>query len=1024
MPLHPQAVPVNFSRGLDTKTDAYQVQLGNFLVLNNAIFTKGGLLQKRNGFKQLTPFPTIGYTTVTTLNGNLTALGSSVAAFNPATDNWVSTGSYTPLQLNTLPLVRNSLNQTQADSVVSPNGQVCTVYTEQVSSGSFRYLYVIANAETGQVVVEPTLIPAASGGTITGSPRVFMLQSYFVIVFTNEVSATYHLQYICIPSTNPSAATLPADIADAYQPASTVAWDGVVYEQNLFIAYNTTSPSQEIAVTYLSASAAIIGGPPATPAQIIGAADDATMMSLCVDASTGWVYIAFYNASASYYYVAAVDDNLILKLAPQAITTNSTTLLNLATTAQNGVCTVVAEVENTYSYGSPQAETNYLTKVNVTMSSTGTPSAMVRSVGLASKAFLMNNDMYVLATYSSPFQPTYFLINATLSTEANPIVVAKLAYENGGGYLATGLPNVTITGDIAQIAYLYKDLVQALSVQNNSQQLTTGGVYAQTGANLVTFTFTDQNIASAEIAQNLQLGGGFLWNYDGYLPVENNFFLYPDNVLAVGSGTSGSMSAQQYYYQVTYEWSDNKGNIYRSAPSIPATITLTSDTSVLLNIPTLRLTYKIANQLKIVIYRWSVQQPNYYQVTSITSPTLNNPSVDSISYTDTQSDAEILGNNLIYTTGGVLEDISAPATNIMTLFDTRLWMVDAEDPNLLWYSKQVIENVPVEMSDLLTYYVAPTTGAQGSTGPITALAPMDDKLIVFKEDALYYINGSGPDNTGSNSQYSPAAVFISGAVGCTNSESIVLTPSGLMFQTDKGIWLLGRDLSTSYIGAPVEAFNSYDVTSANVIPGTNQVRFGLNTNVILMYDYYYQQWGTFNTPQATSSTLYEGMHTLLSTTGLVYQESAGQYLDGSTPVTLNFQTSWIQLTGLQGFQRAYEVYILGTYITPHKLNVQVAYDYNNSPTQNDLIVPDNYAGNWGSQAAWGTGGNWGGPGSLEQWRVFFQQERCQVVSLIVNEVYDSSFGVPAGEGLTLSGMNFVIGVNKAWPMLAPSRQVG
>ena len=363
-------------------------------------------------------------------------------------------------------------------------------------------------------------------------------------------------------------------------------------------------------------------------------------------------------------------------------------------------------------------------------------------------------------------------------------------------------------------------------------------------------------------------------------------------------------------------------------------------------------------------------------------------------------------------------------TNIMSLFDTRFWMVDAEDPNLLWYSKQVIENVPVEMSDLLTFYVAPTTGAQGSTGPITALAPMDDKLIIFKQDALYYINGSGPDNTGSNSQYSPSAVFISGAVGCTNAPSIVLTPSGLMFQSDKGIWLLGRDLSTQYIGAPVEAFNSYDVTSANVIPATNQVRFGLNTNVMLMYDYYYQQWGTFSAPSASSSTLYEGLHTLLSTTGLVYQETPGQYLDGSTPVTLNFQTSWIQLTGLQGFQRAYEVYILGTYITPHKLNVQVAYDYNNSPTQNDLIQPDNYAGNWGSQAAWGTGGNWGGPGNLEQWRVFFQQERCQAISLIVNEAYDPSFGVPAGEGITLSGMNFIIGVNKAWPMLAPSQQVG
>ena len=193
-----------------------------------------------------------------------------------------------------------------------------------------------------------------------------------------------------------------------------------------------------------------------------------------------------------------------------------------------------------------------------------------------------------------------------------------------------------------------------------------------------------------------------------YLPVEQNFFLYPDSIEVAGSGTSGSMSAQQYYYQATYEWTDNQGNAYRSAPSIPVTVTLTSDTSVLINIPTLRLTYKTANPVKTVIYRWSVAQQVYYQVTSITAPLLNNTTVDQVSYTDTASDATILGNNIIYTNGGVVEDTNGPASNIFTLFDTRFWLVDAEDPNLLWFSKQVIENTPVEMSDLFTFYVAPT----------------------------------------------------------------------------------------------------------------------------------------------------------------------------------------------------------------------------------------------------------------------------------------------------------------------------
>ena len=146
--------------------------------------------------------------------------------------------------------------------------------------------------------------------------------------------------------------------------------------------------------------------------------------------------------------------------------------------------------------------------------------------------------------------------------------------------------------------------------------------------------------------------------------------------------------------------------------------------------------------------------------------------MDYVTITDTLPDNQIVGNALIYTTGSVVEDIAAPASTASALFNNRLWLVDAEDQNLLWFSKQVIEAVPVEMSDLLTLYVAPTSGAQGSTGVITALAPMDDKLIIFKRDAIYYINGTGPDNTGANSQYSDP-IFITSAVGCNNPSSIV-----------------------------------------------------------------------------------------------------------------------------------------------------------------------------------------------------------------------------------------------------------
>ena len=359
----------------------------------------------------------------------------------------------------------------------------------------------------------------------------------------------------------------------------------------------------------------------------------------------------------------------------------------------------------------------------------------------------------------------------------------------------------------------------------------------------------------------------------------------------------------------------------------------------------------------------------------------------------------------------------------MALFDNRLWLVDSEDKNLLWFSKQVIENTPVEMSDLLTMFIAPTTGAEQSTGPVTALWPLDDKLIIFKENAILYINGTGPDNTGANNQYSQP-IFITSTVGCTNQNSIVFTPNGLLFQSNKGIWLLGRDLNSQYIGAPVEEFNSSLVQSAVNVPETNQVRFTLNTGETLMYDYYYDQWGTFVGVPAVSSCIYNGLHTIINKLGAVYQELFESYLDGSNPVLINFVTGWFALAGLQGYQRAYFFYLLGQYLTPHKLQLGIAYDYQDSPSQVSLITPTNGSSNYGLSGPYGQSSPYGGPGNVEQWRVFLTRQRCQAFQIHLQEVYDPSMGIPAGAGLTLSGLNLIIGAKNSFRPIRAANSIG
>lgn len=1005
MALPKQNVNINFSQGMDTKSDPKQVPIGKFRRLVNSVFGTTGLLKKRNGFPQITEIPVDTSTSITTFNGNLLAIGQTVQAFSEDSARWINSGKIQPIELEVKPMVRSSSSQRTVDTAVSSNNLACNVWLD---SDATCY-YQIVESETGQIVVSYHALPATAA-----FPRVFNLGRYFIITFLATVSAATHLRYIAIPINNPTNPSSAADLSSVVS-ALTAGYDGYVANNSLYVAYDANDMGGAVRVTYIDSSLNIHN-------TIAIAGHISELMSVTADTSqsTPVIWITSWDSGTTDAYSTALTGQLIEILAPTK-TISSTSLKCLTSAAVSGVLRLFAEVNNTYSY-SPNAVTDYIQTVTCTEAGVvGSPSIILRGVGLFSKAFYFPQTslMYMLASYGQAYQPTYFLI------DQNGNVIAKLAYSNGAGYVINQvLPGVNINGEFIQIGYLIKDLLVSV---NKSQGVTNvAGTYSQTGINLVTFDFNN-NSNTQEIGNNLNLTGGFLWAYDGVKPVEQGFHVWPEDITATGSTSGGSMSNQSYFYQITYEWTDAQGNLFRSAPSIPtaATVASGSSGSVVLKIPTLRLTYKITpNRVRIVIYRWSTAQQSYYQVTSITSPTMNNPSVDSISYTDTLADSSILGNVLLYTTGGVVENVAAPALIDVSLFKNRLLGISAEDRNLVWYSKQVIEGTPVEMSDLFTFFVAPTTGAQGSTGDLVCASSMDDKAILFKDNAIYYFTGNGPDNTGANNDFSEP-IFITSTVGCNNKKSIVFIPQGLMFESDKGIWLLTRDLGTQYIGADVEEFNGDTIKSAVNVPGTTQVRFTLTSGTVLMYDYFYNQWGVFEGIEATSSTLYTGLHTYLNRFGQVFRELPNTYFDGSRPTLMSFTTGWINLAGLQGYERAYFFYLLGEFLSPHKIQLEIAYDYAPYPSQSLIITPENYNAPYGGDEVYGQSTPYGGSPTLEQWRIFFQQQRCQAFQITFKEIFDSSYTTSNNnKGLTVSGLNLVFGIKKGWKTIMSKNTAG
>lgn len=1001
MPVEKQGFNIPFGQGIDQKTDPNQVSAGKFLVLENAQFNKGGLLEKRNGFGALTTLPEDSdATTLTTLNDGLIATGSSLQAYSPETNQWLNRGLVQPVKLDVVSLNKNSGSQLAPDAVIASNGLVCSVFTESGTA-----YYQVSEYSTGQTIVSQTALPATAA-----CPRVFLLGRNFVVTYLATIAGTPHLQYIAVPISKPTAPSAAVDISTQVSSIS-AAYDAVVANDTLFMAWDGSDLGGAIRTTFFTSTLAQ-GNTNVTATYF------ANRLSVTADtsASTPVVWISWWETTNNDGYVMAKSQILGTVLAPTKII-NNVDVENLTTSATDGMLHVYYEVVNVYSYVS--VRTDYISQLSVTQSGTiSATTVLLRSVGLASKSFYYNGTRYLLVEYGEAFQPTYFLIDE----DAN--IILKLAYSNGGALPATQvLPQVTLINSTLCVPYTFKDIL--VSVNKEVDAPSVGGIYSQTGINLAKIQINVTGQLSADIASNLHLTGGILWQYDAVKPVEHGFHLWPEEVFASTSGAGGLITAQEYFYAFTYEWTDAQGNLHRSAPSIPLNITTTGATSTnTLKVPTLRLTYKTgANKVRIVGYRWSTAQPVFYQFTSISSPTLNNTTADSVTITDALADSSILGNTILYTTGGVLENIGAPANTGSALYRNRLMLIDAEDQNLLWYSKQVLSGTPVEFTDLQTIYVAPTASTQAPTGPIKVITAMDDKLIVFKKNAIYYITGNGPDATGAQNDFSEP-VFITSVVGCENPNSVAFIPQGIMFESAKGIWLLGRDLSTTYIGDAVDDYMDVHVKAALTIPGTNEVRFTMEDGVTLAYDYFYQQWCSYTGISGISATIFQGLHTYLNQYGQVRQETPGLFLDGSNPVLMRFKTAWLKLTNLQGFQRAYFFYFLGKFLSPHKLDIKLSYDYDSAYAQATLITPNNTISEYGDDVYYGSGSPYGGTASLEQWRIFFDRQKCQAIQITVDELYDPSQGIAAGAGFTMSGINMVLGGKLTFPKLPAKQAAG
>ncbi len=493
------------------------------------------------------------------------------------------------------------------------------------------------------------------------------------------------------------------------------------------------------------------------------------------------------------------------------------------------------------------------------------------------------------------------------------------------GPTRTHLASVYVADDVATLVLPYK---ARLASANNDK-------FSESALRKITMDFdNDSSHQTAQFGRGLYLGAACPQHYDGRLWTEQGFHVGPELIADVVASGGSMTVASTYEYKVWYEWTDGLGEVHRGPESIGHVVTTGgSDTQATLTLPTLRVTRK--SNVRICVARSRPGDTSEFFRVSSSDPTVsgangfiaNDATIDSVSFLDKMSDANLILQEPMYTIGGILSNDPCPLGAHVTAGKNRLFFTDAEAGSVVRFSKRIATGFGAECAPELQQDIDPFGG------DVTALATMDDVVYVFKASAIFAFNGDGPFEDGTDTSGGTVSGFsspqiITSDVGCTDPSSIVLMPQGLMFKSAKGIYQLSRSREVTYVGSPVEAYNSQNVRRAVVLPDRTAVLFLTDSGVSLYYDYLFQQWSTFTNHEGYDAAVVNNTFHYLRTNDVVFRETPGVYTDGGARITLRFETAWLHLhEHLQGFQRFWKLLLLGTWASPHQLGVSHRLDY-------------------------------------------------------------------------------------------------
>jgi hypothetical protein len=949
--------------GIDQHTDSRKVEPARVLRAENVQILKTGRFDKRYGTTAITTTMMNGATAMASSNTMLAARGAELLVAERARLLARSTQKDRLIAVDTLPnwhatdapIAQSGGYVANPDiaAITSNQKYICVVYsTEGANSlyGQARIIAVIKDAVTGTVLLQQEI---STGGRVGNEPRVISRGNVFVAVW-------YEGPY---PTGNSAVLGRRIDMS-----ASTIAWDSIVTlrsdrtsvaiqsgwdiciipgsSTNWVLAYQTATGANRTVSLYSYGNDASLTQVATSTTGDVNNADYASV-AVAGNVATGRiavaytfrdatpndrVRVAYHNATTLANTVAAFD---VYNVA-------STTLhgpVRASIVSRNGVGFLVAWMgaaaspTSARTDGYVQAET--LTDAGAV---TGT-SKILYGASLTSKLISANLTVYAFCDISNqgPFWATLssgevidenvvlvdFQSSDTTSAGSVPVPVCVCATRAATSEIHNynHLSNIEfdpVTGSGLLCAYGIMRVLLATTLA------TLPGVQYRIGISRVDLETGARQ--SCELGGLTYFTGGVPCWYDGIRAAEVGFLCQPHAVLINSNGAGSLSSSSVYEYAIVQVQYDAAGNVHRGIPMKKSVTLGVGDNTVDLYIAYYGCTRRQdkANGIAPVTFEIYRTVANGTQLRLLYELQANSITASSVNITDLAGDNYLTNAPFLYDTAtpdGIaqLAHVNPPSATLCMTHRDRVWLAGCPNRKEIWVSSKYVPGEAPFFSEALRVLV-------DDGGDITAIASMDDKAIIFKDDRVFMVTGDGPDDAGNSSDWSPPTRII-GTVGCIDPRSIAVTPIGILFQSRVGLSLLSRDLQViAQWGKPVEdSLIGRTIVSAYAHKTLTEIRVLLDNGDELRFDYQAQAW-LKGTGLLTLGARYVGSTLFYLGSSAIRYEDTTTFLDNSTWITMLLELAPMQAGGRLGEQNVAEVLGLFDYYTAHECIIEVAND--------------------------------------------------------------------------------------------------